>query len=98
MLTVYKYAIPATLTAFGAQFEHNFELNIPIDGIILKMGVQETRSTQFQIWALVNPENNRVKRKFVFLGTGHNTNYTRLQYIDSWVTDNLVFHLFEVLD
>ncbi len=98
MLIVYKYEIPATLSALGAQFKHSFKLDIPKYGTILKMDVQETRSKQFQIWALVDPENETTKRRFLFLGTGHKTEYTKLQHIDSWVTDGLVFHLFEVFD
>jgi len=38
------------------------------------------------------------ERRFVFLGTGHTTKHANLQFIDAWVTDGLVFHLFEVMN
>ncbi len=97
MLTVYKYGIPATLGVAGARFSSEFELTIPNPGIVTKMGMQESRSSQFQVWALVDPDGLVRTRKFVFLGTGHETKHKNLMFIDAWITDGLVFHLFEVL-
>lgn len=98
MNTVYKYEIPAALSALGAQFVHEFTLALPKEGRVLNMDVQQSRSPKFQIWALVDPEAELSERKFLFLGTGHNTERKNVQYIDSWVTDGLVFHLFEVFE
>ena len=98
MLTVFKYEIPAKLGGISTEFVPEFTLMIPNPGIILKMDVQPSRSASFVIWALVDETGHTRERRFVFLGTGHTTQHPNLQFIDSWVSDGLVFHLFEVLE
>ncbi len=97
MLTVYKYPIPATLVEDGLDYDKTFELSIPNPGIITKLGIQPDVSPQFQIWALVDPEEKLVTNKFVLLGTGKTTEQENLLFIDSWVSDGMVIHLFKVL-
>lgn len=97
MLTIWKYETPATLDDNAAHFMHEFTLHIPDPGIVTRMGIQPSRSRSFVVWALVDPESSSVReRHFLFLGTGHMTGHTRLQFIDAWITDGLVFHLFEI--
>lgn len=107
MLTVYKYPIPATLTDNlgpdgepGIRFENEFTIEIPNPGIITRMAAQPSRTPHLQIWALVDDDQAAVvrERRFVFLGTGHTTRHTNLLFIDAWITDGLVFHLFEVMN
>jgi len=100
MLTVYKYPIQAkrNIMGNGVVYDNNFELAISSPGIITRIGLQESRLPYLQIWALVDPTKETVTRKFVLLGTGETTNETKLKFIDSWVTDGLVLHLFEVLE
>ena len=95
-LIVYKYAIPAHLTESGINFENEFKLSIPNPGIIMSVGVQKSRSLQFQVWALVDPQALPIDRNFLWLGTGHETDHTKLQFIYAYITDGLVFHLFEI--
>ena len=99
MLTVYKYPISAkrNIMGNGVDYANSFELTIPSPGIITRIGLQESRSTHFQIWVLVDPTKELVTRKFVLLGTGNATDETKLAFVDSWITDKFVLHLFEVI-
>ena len=96
MLTVYKYPIPAVLGEDGLDYDDTFELSIPNPGIITKLGIQPAVSSQFQIWALVDPEKRPTTSKFLLLTTGRRTKQTNLFFIDSWVSDGTVLHLFRI--
>jgi len=97
MLTVYKYPIPATLVEEGIDYNETFKLLIPNPGVIIKLGIQPHVSLQFQIWALVDPKEQPIVNKFLLLYTGGKTEETNLLFIDSWISDGIVIHLFKVL-
>jgi len=88
MLKVFKYPVP---------IEDEFCLALPKGAKILSFQVQYHEP---QIWALVNPEEPAVDRKFRLAGTGHPINrpyWHRLDYVGTCLleSDRLVLHLFE---
>ena len=69
-------------------------VNMPEGGKIIHFALQDDIPT---IWVEVDPEAERVERKFRLFGTGHEFNDTGLIYIGS-VTGHLgkfVWHLYE---
>jgi len=60
----------------------------------------QTQNLKPCLWALVEPENRKVKRTFEIFGTGYNIPSNReRQYIGTFQTDNgfYVFHCFELI-
>ena len=51
------------------------------------------------LWAEVQPEAAKEKRRFAIYGTGHPINAANQKYIDSYMLHDgaLVFHVFELL-
>lgn len=89
MLTVYKYPVPIGDTV---------EIVLPEGAQILKVAVQMNES---MMWALVNPHNKHVTRKFRFAGTGHHLDPSKnYSFIDTFMMNggSLVFHIFEIID
>ena len=86
---IYKY--PVTI-------DDEFELEMPGGGSVLTVQMQ---NEQPMLWAIVEPKLNKVKKKFVIVGTGHEYNeeyFNQLRYINTFQVDTLVLHLFEVDD
>ena len=54
------------------------------------------------MWALVNPDAEKVKRKFYTFGTGHDVKVDSsiLRHLGTYTMDNdrLVFHVFEIMN
>jgi len=71
-------------------------LMIPAGGIVLSVQIQKGVAC---IWVLVNPEKEKVERKFAIFGTGHpiTTVNSGRNFIGTIQIDggNLVFHVFE---
>lgn len=87
MVTIYKYSVPIT---------DEFELALPLGAHILAFQNQDNEPV---IWALVNSENEMVKRKFAIRGTGNPIESSTADdvYIGTIQTQmGLVWHLFEV--
>ena len=65
-------------------------------GDILKVG---TQCDTVCIWALVDPNAPTEERTFAVVGTGHECQYTKDQYLGTVGIDNdrLIFHVFEIL-
>ena len=89
MLTVYKYQL---------QPNDYIDIHLPTKAQIL------TVQTQFDkpcLWALVNPDNENVLRRFRLAGTGHSIkeNESELFYHGTFqlMQGALIFHLFEII-
>ncbi|GAF77207.1 unnamed protein product [marine sediment metagenome] len=86
MKTIYKYPIP---------IKHFFNLELPRDAKILSF---QTQLGIPVIWALINPENELIKRDFCIRGTGE-PDYSEDRHIRTYLgtiqTGALVWHLFE---
>ena len=95
MLTVYKYEVP---------IGDYFELELPKGADILDIAEQQ-HSVYFVkkvfLWALVDPDNQLITRKFRFAGTGHpiTENSYELLHRGTFQTDGgaLIFHIFEIV-
>lgn len=79
---------------FQFDVEDFFEISMPKDAQILTVQNQNETGT---MWAIVNPNNETVKRCFVIHGTGHGANFEGKTYIGTYQTDDgqFVWHLFE---
>jgi len=88
MLTVYKYELKP---------DDYIDIHLPEDSQILTVQSQFDRPC---LWALVNPENKSIVRRFRLAGTGHpiKENKTALFYHGTFqlMGGSLIFHLFEV--
>lgn len=86
MKTIWKYQLT---------FNDLNEIEIPKGGKVLSFG------NQFDVgclWAMVDPEAEKEKRRFRIFGTGHPIEISvNLDYIGTAQFDggNLIFHLFE---
>lgn len=83
-MRIYKYDISKSSVA------------MPKGAKILSLHVQFNKAT---IWALVNPDNDLVKRKLLHIptGCGESQNFSDLEYIGTYLVDggNGVYHVFE---
>lgn len=73
------------------------QVEMPEGAIILCI---QTQNEEPCIWALVTPENDKVKRTFEIFGTGFNVSENESRcYVGTYQLDNgaLVFHCFEKL-
>lgn len=84
MNTVYKY---------GFDITDDFELELPKGARILHVDVQNGYP---YIWALVDPDAPKEKKKFHLAGTGHPINEKIKNHIGTFLLHEgaLVFHLF----
>ena len=72
-------------------------IEMPAHSEILCIQVQNEKPC---IWALVEPQNEKVKRTFETFGTGHNISADTIRnYIGTFQIENgsLVFHCFELI-
>lgn len=75
------------------------EISIPKDAEILTV---QDQFNEAMMWALVNPENEKEKRKFTIIGTGHEIPDLVFgiikKYIGTYQTysGNYVYHVFEL--
>lgn len=83
--TIWKYPVPVTDT---------FSLDLPEGSTILTVQVQFGHPN---IWVKVQPDAEKVTRKFRVYGTGHDIDQEG-EYIGTFPMsgEQLVFHLFEV--
>mgnify|MGYP001576669000 CR=1 FL=1 len=84
MRTIWKFEIPV---------EDHFEVQIPMASQVLTVDVQHGQPC---IWALVNPDAERIAYKFVLRGTGHPIEEDLGPYIGTFqlAGGGLIFHLF----
>ena len=89
-----------TIWKFDLEFLDMQPIKMPENAEILSVGEQDGK---LKIWALVKPDNAKVKREFEIFGTGHNV------YCDMGIErkflgtvqmkeQGLVWHLFERID
>ena len=63
------------------------------------LAVQLQDSFNACIWAKVDPEEEeREKRRFEVIGTGHNFYDTNKKYLATWQDGMFVWHLFEIIN
>lgn len=88
---VYKYNPPS-----GNKDGGIFEIEMPIGAKIIHLNVQE--ETGGAIWAMVDPDAEKVKRKFWAALTGETLRGDLKEYIGSWVfgKGSFVLHVFEI--
>ena len=89
MYTIWKYEIPT---------ETNFEIEMPRVSKVLKC---ENQRNLPYMWVLVDTESTLIKRKFLFVGTGHKLDIGGLgdvRHVSTFQVDggNYIFHIFEV--
>ena len=83
MKTIWKYTLNIT--------DHQ-AINIPINEELLSVQIQHG---QPQLWALVDPEEERSEVFIRIYGTGHSIDQENLEYIDTFQAGPLVFHVFK---
>lgn len=92
MRTIWKFPIPVQ--------DGIFELLMPKDAQLLHVGMTETMD-EVWLWALVNTDASKVRRRFIIYGTGHAITALgdeELSYVGTAYDSGkpLVWHLFEV--
>jgi hypothetical protein len=85
MKTIFKYPI---------KIQGEFEMELPQDAKILKVDAKQGLPC---MWAMVNPEAPKTKRKFHIFGTGHALpeKIDALDHVGTFIEGHLVWHLFE---
>lgn len=88
MITIYKYQIP---------IKDKFEIEMHRGAVILSVQVQRGIPC---LWAMVDKEMSKGMRKFILLGTGHDSGLdssSRLNYTGTFQLhdETEVYHLFE---
>ena len=88
MLTVWKFPV---------RWDDSFSAEMPKSAKVLTVQMQNSDP---QMWALLDPTEPRRTRTFRLAGTGHLIKQAanELEYVDTFQTEGLVFHLFEVLE
>jgi len=83
-MTIYKYNLKV-----GAN-----EIEMPANSSVLTVQAQQNK---LQLWAIVNPDAPKKKRKFMVIGTGFElpANCTDRNYISTVQDDIYVFHIFD---
>jgi hypothetical protein len=86
MITVHKYAVPATPA---------FEVMLPIGAEFCHVAQQHDSVC---MWFEVNTNAPLKLRRFITLGTGHELIYADAKFLGTWLHDNgdYVFHLYEI--
>ena len=83
MLTIHKYDL---------KVEEYQTVGMPIGFKVLKIGIQ---NGEIRIWARVNDDNPKTQSVFRICGTGRRMPHdVDLEYIDSVVFGDLVWHIF----
>ena len=86
-MKIYKYVLPV---------DDHIEIEMPVNAEILSFQCQHDVPA---IWALVDPDAPLKKRKFRFVGTGHELGVlrSRLKFIGTaqMYDGDLIWHLFE---
>lgn len=88
MTTIFRYDVP---------IEDEFTLSLPEFAKILCVG---ERGGTGHMWVMLNPDAEKVTRKFRVLGTGHPIpDASKLDYIGTFfmASGKLVWHVFESL-
>jgi hypothetical protein len=72
------------------------EIEMPVGAEILTVQAQGDSP---MLWALVDPVKKKEMRKFLMLGTGHETEEKNLTYIGTFqlMVGALMFHVFETI-
>lgn len=86
MNTIYKYDVPE---------KDEFNLNLPVDHMILCVKLQKGRP---RLWILIDTMKPTMPHRFAIYGTGHDIgSKDDKQYIGTFLvgSDSLVFHIFE---
>lgn len=99
MKRIFKYPLPMEVDNGVARWKDRFEIELPRGAEILT--VQEQNNAPM-LWALVDPEAIKEKRKMLLLNTGAemppDVNYHRFLGTYQLNGGRLVFHLFEDMD
>lgn len=88
MRTIHKYEVVADIFA-------GFVIDMPIGAEPLSVQMQRGRPV---LWALVNPEAPKVRRRFITVGTGHVfSEHHDVTFVGTFQMNDgdLVFHLFD---
>lgn len=99
MKRIFKYPLPMEVDGPLARWKGRFEIELPVGAEILTVQAQGNVPV---LWATVDPEAPKEKRKMLLLNTGAeippDASYTR--YIGTYQLNGggLVFHLFEDMD
>jgi len=83
---VWKY--PLQQDASGA-----YAIDMPDGAMVLTLQLQDELPT---MWAAVNPDNPKRKRRFIVAGTGWSLPNEPMDYIGTWQLDAMVWHVFEL--
>lgn len=85
-----------TIWKFELSGDHVQQVEMPDGAAIVCLQLQGGSPC---IWAMVNPEANRVKRTFEIFGTGHPVPEATRMYVGTYQIygGSLVFHVFELL-
>ena len=85
-----------TIWKFSLETTDEQTVEMPAKAEILSV---QTQSEIPCIWAMVNPENKKVKRVFHIFGTGHCVPNADRKFVGTYLLQGgvLVFHVFEVL-
>jgi hypothetical protein len=86
MNQVWKYTLPIDT--------EEFELNMPAGAQILSVRIQRDFPV---LWALVDINLEKAPRKFKVFPTGRPFSILGLEYVSTYETRYLVYHLFEVI-
>lgn len=85
-----------TVWKFGLNFTEDGEVLMPEGARVVK--ARSTNMTLITLWAIVDPERDRVRRRIRVFGTGHpiHPDADTLEYLDTVFDDvyGLVWHVF----
>ncbi len=96
-----------TVWKFPFEVDDTIEIEMPRGARILHINVQTQRLPEFAgggvlreapcMWALVDPDEPKVKRSFILAGTGHTLPDFPMKHLGTFkmAQDRLVFHVFE---
>lgn len=92
--TIWKFGPLTESGPRGSQFGSSDGIEMPDAAKIVHIGPDA--SGELHIWAFVDPKAERVQRKFLVYGTGHDIEELGLVHHGSALLPNgLVFHVFE---
>jgi hypothetical protein len=90
--TIWKFPLPL-LDDLGLANDRPV-INMPEGARILTLQVQYDEPT---LWAIVDPDQKLISRRFIVVGTGHEVPPDVGAYVGTWQPRGFVFHLFEAL-
>lgn len=98
-MKIFKYPLPMEVAGLVAQWNLRSEIELPAGAEILSVQAQNNTPV---LWALVDPEAPKEKRKLVLLNTGGEmpTDVSFHRFLGTFQLNGggLVFHLFEDTD